>query len=153
MPIVLDRDLLDEVAVSALQKQRVIFLVKDQDQADRVAATFRTILCEVAARDDTAFQMKPPGSNPSFIQLKAGGWVSFFGVPDLSPQDNVGQANLVWWPTEGGLYACLNYATWKRERKLSTFRPVAPEDVVQKVRQGGPPTAWEVLMDAEDAYE
>jgi hypothetical protein len=155
MPSRLTRELLVEVAQAALNRARILFLCQSLDQADRLADRFRKALIDEAVESgmgDVNARTKlfrPAGANPSFVQLVAGGWVFFYPASDLNADDEIGPAQDVWWPSEGGNYERVAYDVWKRERrKGNVYRPVATAEAPPpKRKKGERPTAWERLLE------
>jgi hypothetical protein len=154
MPSRLTRELLGEVARTALEKGRLVFLCQDLPQADRLADRFRKSLiaeaieqgvAEISARTKL---FRPAGANPSFVQLTNGGWVFFYPAPDLTAEDDIGHAEHVYWPTEGGNYEKVTFDAWKRERRKGCiYRPMTTGEGVPKKKKGGRPTAWDRLLE------
>lgn len=158
MPTRLTREFLSEVARAAIEKARLVFLVQDLDQADRLADRFRKALIdeaveqgvsEIAARTKL---FRPAGANPSFVQMVNGGWVFFYPAKDLAADDEIGHAQYVYWPSEGGNYEKVSFDFWRRERrKGAIFRPVSTaEGAAAKPKKKGRPTAWDRLLEDDD---
>jgi hypothetical protein len=155
MPSRLTRELLVQVAQTALEKGRMVFLCQNLDQADRLADRFRKALMdeaiaqgmsEISARTRL---YRPAGANPSFVQLTNGGWVFFYPASDLNPEDDIGHAESVFWPSEGGNYEKVSYDFWRRERRKGCiYRPVTTaEKVDAPKKKSGRPTAWDRLLE------
>jgi len=150
----LNRELLREVAQAAIEKHRIVFLCQDINQADRLADRFRKALVdeaieqgmgEVPARTKL---YRPAGANPSFVQMVNGGWVFFYPAKDLNANDDIGHAESVYWPSEGGNYEKVSYEFWRRERrKGSVFRAVTTAEEAPKKKKPGRPTAWDRLLE------
>src|SRR5579863_6932832 len=122
MPSRLTKALLREVAEELLQHHRVLFLCKDVAQADRLAMRLRKAVIDEAIAEGMAevtariHLMRPPGSNPSFVQLaKGGGWCFLHPCADITADEDIGAVELVYWPTEGGNYEKVDYRAWKTE--------------------------------------
>jgi hypothetical protein len=153
MPSRLNRDLFLEVADAALAKGRILFLCQELTQADRLADRFRKALMdraieegmgEVSARTRL---FRPAGSNPSFVQLLNGGWVFFYPAKDLGPDEDVGHAQFVYWPSEGGNYEKVGFDFWRKERRKGCiYRPLTTAEE-KAPKKKGPRTAWDRLLE------
>jgi hypothetical protein len=164
----LNRVMLAEVAFNTLcTRERSVFLCRTEQFADRIAFRFRKILheenfaqkwvtdpkaLEWAENPQTGGLCKPPGSNPSFVQLYNGGWVFFHDINDLDAGDDVGHANFVYWPSEGGNYEKVTYEFWRSERSRSAdpYRLVLTAESQSKTQKQGPRTAWDIILEDED---
>jgi hypothetical protein len=93
--------------------------------------------------------LKPEGMNPTFVQVTNGGWVFIDAAEELSPEDEIGQPQFVYWPSEGGAYEKVAYDLWKRARLAgNVFRPVTI--ATPKKKTEGRPTAWDRLLEEDD---
>jgi hypothetical protein len=153
----LTRELLSEVAQQAIGKARIVFLCQDLAQADRLADRFRKALIDEAIEQGVAEItartkiFRPAGSNPSFVQLLNGGWVFFYPASDLNPEDDIGHAQTVYWPSEGGNFEKVTYDFWKKERRKGCmYRPVTTAETAPKKKKVGRPTAWDRLLEDDD---
>ena len=128
-----------------LNRQRVIVLLRHTERATEAADRFRAYLTE----DKRATLLKPPGTNPDFVKLSNGAWVFFIGCEELGPNEDVGQADFVFWPTEGGDYAQVKHREWRLARSAqdTPWRPleVNPDDAP---RSEG--TVWKRLAGEDD---
>ncbi len=154
MPSRLTRELLIEVAQAAIDKRRIIFLCQDLQQADRLADRFRKALIDEAVSQGVAEisartrLFRPAGNNPSFVQMLNGGWVFFYPANDLSAEDDIGHAEIVYWPSEGGNYEKVAFDLWRRERRKGCiYRPVTTAEAPPKRKKGERPTAWDRLLE------
>jgi hypothetical protein len=154
MPSRLTRELLGEMAQAAMEKARLVFLCQDLSQADRLAERFRKALrdeaieqgmSEITARTKL---IRPAGANPSFVQLLNGGWVFFYPAKDLNADDDIGHAESVYWPSEGGNYEKVSFDFWRGERRKGCiYRPVTTAETTPKKKKSGRPTAWDRLLE------
>ena len=154
MPTRLTRELLGEIAQAAISKGRLVFLCKDIEMADRLADRFRKALIDEAIEQGMSELsartklFRPAGANPSFVQLLNGGWVFFYPAKDLGADDDIGHAEHVYWPSEGGNYEKVTFDFWRRERrKGSVYRPVTTAEGPPPKKKGGRPTAWDRLLE------
>jgi hypothetical protein len=154
MPSRLTRELLVEVAAAAMNKERTVFLCQSIEQADRLADRFRKALIDEAIEGgmgDVAARTKlfrPPGSNPSFVQLTNGGWVFFYPANDLTADEDIGGPEHVYWPSEGGNYEKVTYNFWRNERRKGCiYRPVTTAEAKAPPKKKGPRTAWDRLLE------
>jgi hypothetical protein len=151
----LTRELLVQVAQATLNRERVVFLCQDLDQADRLADRFRKALIDEAVEQGMGEVQartklfRPAGANPSFVQMVNGGWVFFYPATDLNADDPIGPAQNVYWPSEGGNYELVTYDFWKRERRKGCiYRPVTTaETAPPKKKKTGRRTAWDRLLE------
>ncbi len=150
----LTRELLSEVAQQAIEKGRIVFLCQDLAQADRLADRFRKALIDEAISQGVAEitartkLFRPAGANPSFVQMVNGGWVFFYPAKDLNADDDIGHAQSVYWPSEGGNYEKVTFEFWKKERRKGcTYRPVTTAETVAPKKKKGRPTAWDRLLE------
>lgn len=155
MPSRLTRELLGEIAQAAIEKARIVFLCQDIAQADRLAERFRKALrdeameqgvSEISARTKL---YRPAGANPSFVQMVNGGWVFFYPAKDLNADDDIGHAEHVYWPSEGGNYEKVSFDFWRKERRKGCiYRPMTTaEGPAPKKKKSGRPTAWDRLLE------
>lgn len=154
MPSRLTRELLVEVAGAAMEKKRMVFLCQTIEQADRLADRFRKALIDEAIEQgmgDVKARTKlfrPPGSNPSFVQLMNGGWVFFYPANDLTADEDIGGPEFVYWPSEGGNYEKVTYSFWQNERRKGCiYRPVTTAEAKTPPKKKGPRTAWDRLLE------
>jgi hypothetical protein len=150
-------EMMEEIARAALMKGRMILLVKTPEQAEKVSKRLRDAI-SVELRDNASLftpargrgpLLKAIGSNPSFVQLTHGGWVFIWPADDMSADEELGQPQFVYWPSEGGAYEKVPYNIWQAARGAGhIYRPVsiAPP----KKKNPGRPTAWDRLMADED---
>lgn len=149
----LSQEMLLDIAQIALGKGRIIVLVKNSKQADKVSDRLRTVLgAEIQNQGLTEGPrptlLKPVGQNPSFVQLTQGGWVFIWPAQDMAADDPLGSPELVYWPSEGGAYEKVTYQLWKQHRLAGDiYRPVTVQVVP---RHTGPRTVWERLLDDEE---
>ena len=62
----------------------------------------------------------------------------------MDANEEIGQPEYVYWPSEGGSYEKVTYALWKLHRLAGTiYRPVV---VTVPKKSAGPRTAWDRLM-------
>lgn len=150
----LTRALFAEVAhLAFLQRGRIVFLVQTEAQADKLATRFRKVLNEESSTEGWAARSGnlalPSKSNPGFVQLYCGGWVFFQAINDLEADEDIGQVQWVYWPTEGGNYERVSYDFWRQERrKGSVYRPILVAEV--KTKTSGSRTAWDIILDGDD---
>jgi len=123
-----------------LNRQRVIVLLRHKDRATEAANRFRAFLVE----EKRESLLKNPGSNPDFVKLSNGAWVFFIASEELDPTEDVGQADYVLWPTEGGVYAMLRHRDWRLVRS-SQDSPWRPLEVSPEEASPGEGTVWERL--------
>jgi hypothetical protein len=154
MPSRLTRELLGEVAQAAIGKARLVFLCQDLAQADRLADRFRKAVIAEAIEQGMAELtartrlLRVAGGNPSFVQLTNGGWVFFYPASDLTAEDDIGHAEHVFWPTEGGNYEKVTFDTWKQQRRKGCiYRPMTTGEKVPPKKKAGRPTAWDRLLE------
>lgn len=157
MPSRLTRELLGEIARAAIEKGRLVFLCQDLPQADRLADRFRKALIDEAIEQGVAEitartkLFRPAGSNPSFVQMVNGGWVFFYPAKELNADDDIGHAESVYWPSEGGNYEKVAFDFWKKERRKGCiYRPVTTAETAPKKKKGGRPTAWDRLLEDDE---
>jgi hypothetical protein len=160
----LSAEMMEEIAVSALSKGRCILLVKTPEQAEKIALKVRLgIEKELRENPDNYVpqrvrgtlavpsrpSLKPVGANPTFVQLTHGGWVFVWPADDMHPDEELGQPQVVYWPSEGGTYEKVTYELWKQSRlKGDIYRPMSV--TAPKKKGTGRPTAWERLLSDED---
>ena len=156
MPSRLTRALLVEVAKSAIEHGRLVFLCHASGGlalADRLSDRFRKALIDEAVEQGwsqiTARTklFRPAGSNPSFVQLTSGGWVFFYPANDLTADEDIGGPEFVYWPSEGGNYEKVSYDFWRRERRTGCiYRPVTTAEA-KPPKKKGPRTAWDRVLE------
>lgn len=133
--------------VAVLGRQRVIVLLKHAEKASAAAERFRAWLTEAKLEN----LLRPVATNPDFVKLSNGAWVFFVGCEELAPEDEVGQADFVLWPTEGGIYEQFRYRDWRDARagQPSPWRPVV---VVSEEEPAvtGERTIWDRLCGEDD---
>ena len=146
----LSEEMMEEIAVSTVAKGKSILLVKSEEQAVKVAQRVReAIEAELPAGSvGRSPKLKPATTNPSFVQLTNGGWVFIWPADDMGANDEMGQPEIVYWPSEGGNYEKVSYNLWRTARLAGEiWRPVTVS--VPKKSQGRP-TSWERLLSDED---
>lgn len=152
----LSPEMMKEIAVSALGKRRSLVLVKTPAQADKIADKIREALRDEIVANPEAYRpargrtvlIRPIGSNPSLIQTTNGGWVFVWPADDMGADEDIGDPEFVYWPSEGGAYEKVTYSLWKKHRAAGDiYRPVV---VTQPRKATGPRTAWDRLLDDED---
>lgn len=150
-------EMMEEIARAALMKGRMILLVKTPEQADKISTRLRTALAKELVENPSLYTpargrgplLKPMGSNPSFVQLTHGGWVFIWPADDMSADEELGQPQYVYWPSEGGTYEKVPYNIWQAARAAGhVYRPVSI--ATPKKKNPGRPTAWDRLMADED---
>jgi len=80
---------------------------------------------------------------PWQIRLKSRGWVFFFPIHDLKPNDDVGNPSYVYSTGKKGTYEKLTYSSWK-----STQIPPPTESVFDQDEEAK--SAWSRLMEDDD---
>lgn len=130
-----------------LGRFRVIVLLRHKGKSTEAAERFRSYLVE----DGRADLLKTPGANPDFVKLGNGAWVFFIACEELEPNEDVGQADFVFWPTEGGDYAQVRHREWKLAR-LAQDGPWRPLDVSPDAPEssGDGGTVWDRLSAEDD---
>jgi hypothetical protein len=139
--------MLEEVAMDTFTKVRNILLVKSFEQAEKVSTKLRDIITEhMAAMMGKRPVLRPAGQNPNFIRLSTGGWVFVWPIDDLEPDESLGDPTSVYWPTEGGQYERVPFATWRKSRlEGNLYRPVT---VTLVKREGSDrPTVWDRILE------
>jgi len=128
-----------------LNRQRAIVLLRHKGKSTEAADHFRAFLVD----DDREKLLKSPGANPDFVKLTNGAWVFFIACEELSPTEDVGQPDYVFWPSDGGDYAQVRHRDWRLAR-AGADTPWRPLPIVE---EDGPKLAegslWDKLA-AED---
>ena len=84
-------------------------------------------------------------TNPWQIRLKSRGWVFFFPMHDLKPNDDVGNPSYVYTPgKKEGSYDKLPYVMWR----LTQVPSPLPQEEVPVTAE--PRSAWSRLMEDDD---
>jgi hypothetical protein len=154
----LGAEMMEEIGREALSRGRCIVLVKHQEQAEKVSLKIRTAIREelmdnpdnyTGPRGGRPPMLKPLGNNLSFIQITNGGWVFVWPADDMDANEEIGQPQFVYWPSEGGAYEKVTYDLWKLNRLAGTiYRPMTV--ATPKKKTPGRPTAWDRLLSEDD---
>lgn len=133
-------ELLALLLADVKERQKVIFLTDTAETAEKAAARF------VRAMGDEGQTIQPSKNNPCFLRVPKGPWVLFHATADLDSEDDVGAADIVYWPTEGLDYERVAYADWKPLRRASVWRPLHVR-VEEERDPNAPATAYDHLLD------
>ena len=156
----LSKEMMEEIAASTIHnRSRSILLVKSSEQAEKIAHKVREGIEQELpnwlppdGRQRLASlqppKLKPGGSNPTFVQMTHGGWVFVWPADDMGPEEDIGQPQFVYWPSEGGAYEKVTYELWQKGRLAgNVWRPVTISTAPKKTERL---TAWERLLLDED---
>jgi hypothetical protein len=144
----LSRELMVEIASTALSKKGVIVLTRTMKESDEWNLRFRQFVVDLytdrAGKVPENHILKPAKSG--YSKLMSGGWALFHPVEELDPDDEVGSPDYVYWPTQGMDYERLPYLVWQEERRKSIWRPILVKGELDKPKPGAPMTAWDHLL-------
>jgi hypothetical protein len=146
----LSRELMVEIAKTALSKKGVIVLTRTLEESDEWNLRFRQFVLELHSKrtgdpkTPENHVLKPAKSG--YSKLHSGGWALFHPVEELDPDDSVGAPDYVYWPTQGMDYERLPYLKWQEERRRSVWRPILVKGDLDKPKPGAPLTAWDHLL-------
>lgn len=143
----LDHDLIALVVGGLLKKRSTLFLTKDLATADDLGSRFEAAFTDISEREyglsGAAVDLKLSPKNPSFIKHANGGWVFFYPVDDIMPDEVGGHPDRVFWPSQGLEYYPVTFPHWSRLRlEGHIWYPVSEE---RPPRESG--TAWDRLME------
>lgn len=144
----LDEVLIDAMA-DAVEKGRVLFLIDGKDEIGAIARRTRR-LAEDKVRDrlgaDGANRLFQPSTNDWLLKTVTGGWLFFYPLEEIRPDDEVNDPAWVFWPTEKGEYKRIPYSEWQTLcRSGQRWCPTGKRATAPK--KTGPKTAWDRLMD------
>ena len=148
MTIQVSTEMIDEIAASAVSCGRLVVLVKDQLQAqkvtDKVRLAIEAALLGLVDPRPPAQRNRMAGGSFDFIRLTRGGWVFIWPIDDIDPDEPLGEVQDVYWPSEGGQYERVTFNLWKQlVRAGHVYRPVT----VAPAPEPGPRSAWQRLDD------
>jgi len=147
-----DDTLIDAMA-DAAEGRGVLVVTPLASETDGIVARAKaitvkqlTLNADFTREEAQAFILVSP--NPWQVRLKSRGWVFFFPVHDLKPNDDVGNPSYVYSLSNKGAYEKLPYGRW---RSLQVVPPT-PEETQQAQADATaePKSLWSRLMEDDD---
>lgn len=116
----------------------MVVLTLTPELVEKMAVSFRGHL------QTEGFATTTSKFNPGFVNVTKAAWVLFIHAAELDETDQVGEVDVVYWPTEGGDFTRVAHTDWKKARPGNVWRPLA---VRIETADGGPATAYDHLLD------